>query len=142
VSLIQLIYCSKASPRLTKDDIEFIWLNAIINNTKHSIQGLLIFYNNYFIQLLEGDEDEVEKLYSNISKDNRHNDVILIGQQNVKKTQFRRWAMGYNLDNELSIEIIKKYFPSGFTPEHSSFLILKNLLVDVSEVKGGIASKL
>lgn len=142
MSLIQLIYCSKGSNKLTKDDIESIWLNSIMQNTKHSIQGLLLYYDNSFIQLLEGDEYEVNTLYSNIRRDDRHYNVVLIGQQKVEKIQFKRWAMGYNLDNTISIKVIKNYFSSSFNPEQASFLTLKNLLVEVSNIQGGIASQL
>lgn len=140
MSIIQLIYCSKGINNLTEENIESIWLNSIIKNTMHSIQGILLFHDNQFIQLLEGKKDDVKALYENIIKDERHYDVTLIGTQNIEKEEFKKWAMGYILNNSMSLKVIKKYFPSDFIPEKASFLEIKTLLEEISEIKDGIAS--
>ena len=78
--MFELVCCSKASPSLTMDDIRAILDTANQFNDAHDITGCLLYYNNEFVQLLEGDKTEVLDLYENIKRDKRHSYVLLLGK--------------------------------------------------------------
>ncbi len=63
--------------------------------------GMLLFKDGNFLQVLEGEESVVMKLYDTISHDPRHYGVSIIDQGNLEARQFGEWSMGFrNLDDE------------------------------------------
>ncbi len=92
---IRLIYISRGSPQLTDDEVNEIVLKSRQNNGPKGIGGFLCFNNNIFLQILEGPEQEVLKLYSTICVDPRHSHVTILGIELVDQIQFGKWAMGF-----------------------------------------------
>lgn len=65
------------------------------NNAAHNITGLLFFRNGQFLQLIEGEKQEVDALYQIISRDNRHEQVQILEEGNQEGRNFPDWAMGF-----------------------------------------------
>ena len=74
--MYEITYCSSASPNLRAEGISDILEKAQHFNSKHDITGCLLYHNQEFIQILEGEEDAskeaVEKL-KQIRQDIRDN---------------------------------------------------------------------
>ena len=95
-----LIYTSYASNKFTDINLKSLLLQSREKNAIHAITGMLYYYQNAFIQLIEGDEMEVRKLYETIVADPRHKHVITIKEGNQVSRFFPEWSMGYKFLNE------------------------------------------
>ena len=93
--MFQLTYYSKAIPNISAKDISNILEVAIKNNKEHNLTGCLVFIDNTFIQILEGEKEKIETLYSNLLLDPRHTNVNLISKGESEKRFFSEWGMAY-----------------------------------------------
>ncbi|MGB0638698.1 MAG: BLUF domain-containing protein, partial [Myxococcota bacterium] len=71
-------YISRFSSDLSPQDIDQIVATSQQNNPKRKITGMLVASGDLFYQLLEGPKDEIDSLYAVISKDPRHEQVVLV----------------------------------------------------------------
>ena len=95
MNLIRLVYASSVSDHLSQTDIELILKAAKKNNLDQGITGILYFNNNYFLQCLEGDREQVNALYNKIVNDSRHHRVVILNYQEIHGRDFHDWSMGY-----------------------------------------------
>jgi hypothetical protein len=58
---------------------------------------MLLYFDNKFMQLLEGDEKNVKLLYADICKDNRHQQIVTLKEGPANKRLFPNWAMSFRL---------------------------------------------
>lgn len=65
------------------------------NNQKQGITGVLCGSGKHFIQVLEGGEHELIRMYAKILDDARHRDCVLIGLMPIVQRMFDQWSMGY-----------------------------------------------
>jgi CheY-like chemotaxis protein len=94
--MYQLIYASRVIEHFSDNDLMDILNTAHQYNRSANISGALIYYKNYFLQVLEGEQSVVDNLfYNHISKDKRHIDVAVFSQEVADKRQFRFWDMGF-----------------------------------------------
>jgi len=91
----QITYISDSLSNTTSTIIDEILETSRINNNKANITGCLIYYNNKFIQLLEGDEESVLNLIAKIKKDNRHKNFETISASPSEKRSFAGWGMAF-----------------------------------------------
>ena len=86
------------------------------NNPKREIGGVLHYGHGYFLQVLEGPEEEVDALYQKISSDSRHQDVRTLDERQVEERRFPDWSMKY-VPMESDIErVLKRHRMSAFDP--------------------------
>jgi hypothetical protein len=98
--MIQLIYMSTASRRISTDDLQTILFTSIDHNSQNGITGLLIYDQGTFCQVLEGSKSSVHNLYAKIIRDERHSNVIKIYDDQINTREFSSWSMKcINLDN-------------------------------------------
>jgi len=71
-------YISRFSADLGPQDIDLIVATSQQNNPKKNITGMLVASGDLFYQLLEGPKEEIDSLYALISKDPRHEQVLLL----------------------------------------------------------------
>jgi len=91
----QIVYSSSANKKILKSDLVIILRKARINNKVSEITGLLMYVDEHFLQILEGDKDKVHELYNKISLDARHKDCQIIYEGDSDKRFFSRWEMAY-----------------------------------------------
>ena len=99
-----------------KTDASDTTLNDIIassqkNNPEEGVTGCLLSGSNSFLQLLEGPADFIDKLYSKISKDNRHENVVTLCDEKIGERLFLSWSM--KLAPFENMEWSNKDFDSG-----------------------------
>ena len=70
-----------------------IFTTARRNNRGREITGALMISEDAFVQVLEGDETEVRALFTTIERDDRHDQVRVLEEQDVVGRTFGRWAM-------------------------------------------------
>ena len=71
-------YISRFSADLRPGDIDQIVETSQRNNPGRKITGMLLASGDLFYQLLEGPSEQIDLLYERISKDPRHEQVILL----------------------------------------------------------------
>ena len=92
LQLKRVVYVSE------KTDVSDTTLKDIIasskkNNPEENVTGCLLSGSNTFLQLLEGPEDFIDRLYSKISTDNRHENVIPLCDEKIDERLFLSWSM-------------------------------------------------
>jgi len=92
--MIRLLYCSQATSGVSDDQVENILVAARRNNKALGITGVLVQGGGMFMQLLEGPELAVLRLYVKISDDPRHGDCRLIYISPANERLFECWSMG------------------------------------------------
>lgn len=94
--MYELIYCSIANPNLEEKDIFNILQKARDSNSKKGITGCLLFHDNKFIQILQGDKKNLQNLIEEIKKDVRHNSVMVLAENKIANRVFDKWSMAYH----------------------------------------------
>lgn len=89
----RLIYSSEASPDLTTADLEGMLAESRIRNRAHGITGVLVFVDGAFLQILEGEKDDVRDLMERIERDPRHHGVKVFVEQETDTRAFAEWNM-------------------------------------------------
>lgn len=95
-NMYELTYESVAKIGLTTVDIEEILKTSRTNNADNGVTGCLIYYNNKFIQILEGTQQAVRETYNKIKIDRRHSEVRLIAENATDEKTFPQWGMAYS----------------------------------------------
>ncbi|MEJ6582530.1 MAG: BLUF domain-containing protein [Crocinitomicaceae bacterium] len=111
--MFELVYCSTARPNMRPEDIENILKLARGFNFKNNITGCLLYHNDEFLQILEGEKDAVQELYASIKKDERHSAVIRLHEGEKKERLFPQWNMAYH--NLNCSQLMKNDFEKNFS---------------------------
>jgi hypothetical protein len=90
-----IAYVSRQSHIMSEEDITALLSKCRTNNTQNGITGMLIYFDGTFVQFLEGPEENLNHLFAKISKDKRHQDVILLLEGQTEKREFADWTMAY-----------------------------------------------
>lgn len=91
----QIIYSSQATNPMSAVSLKEILTDARIGNKKRGITGVLVYFDDVFVQILEGDKDAVCKLMVSIARDTRHHSVKIFYEDEVEKRAFESWSMAY-----------------------------------------------
>jgi hypothetical protein len=76
-----------------RKELGALFTQARRNNKDRDVTGALLVHGDWFVQVLEGDEDVVRGLYARIERDVRHERVALLDTRTVEHRVFGRWAM-------------------------------------------------
>ena len=97
--LYRLTYESKAMlSRMSKARsaaLQDILKTARRRNILHGVSGVLLYNQNSFFQILEGNKKEVEEIFSSIFCDIRHTDIRVSERKFVESRIFHSWSMAY-----------------------------------------------
>ena len=102
--MIQLAYLSSTKTLLPADEIEDILVTSRRNNGLQDITGMLLYKNGNVLQLLEGEREEVLKLFHKIEKDERHHGIIRLYEKHITTREFPEWTMGFH---DLNAEAVR-----------------------------------
>ena len=76
-----------------KAELGRLFTQARASNKGQQITGALLVHGDWFVQVLEGDEQRVRALLTTIERDPRHESVELLESTAVPRRVFARWAM-------------------------------------------------
>lgn len=136
MNLIRAIYTSKKAEYLSMSDIYDIWRLSVKNNSELQIYGLLLYKKNQFIQVLEGEKKDVNKILQKIKKDKRHSGFKLLGSERIDHIHFKQWNMGYILEPPQARLILEQYFPGTYAPDTLTFKNAGRLLEEIADKPG------
>lgn len=93
--LVSLIYASTATHKLSRQEIMDILDKSREKNKQLDITGMLLYKDGNFLQVLEGEENVVTKLYETIEADLRHIGTHLMLKRPIDERTFGDWQMGF-----------------------------------------------
>lgn len=113
------------------------------NNANTDITGVLFFHEGRFLQIIEGEEDQLHALMDTISADPRHKDVRILIDSEEPVRSFASWQMdeihlgkGKHFDAEY-LEKITKSFEKLMVPSCDMLAhFYKTLLAERKRVLG------
>ena len=93
--LVRALYVSRAVGPQTGTVTASILATAEAHNAQHAISGVLCQGQGLFVQVLEGERAEVNRLYASILKDPRHHDVQMLSFEEITKRRYPDWTMAH-----------------------------------------------
>lgn len=113
--MIRLVYMSQAVKPYSTDELMGLLRKARQNNSANDITGVLLYFNECFVQVLEGKEELVNATFQRIKKDTRHTNVTELEREYIKERQFPDWSMGFEEVDakqfaDLNIEGLNNFF--------------------------------
>lgn len=91
-----IVYVSNAVMLLDNDELLNILTTARKNNAKRGVTGVLLYSDRIFIQLLEGEDADVDYIFGEIEKDTRHKNMITLIDEDIHTKDFPDWSMGFS----------------------------------------------
>lgn len=113
----------------SREEIEKLLEQTQISNLKKNISGILLFSEGNFFQVIEGEEDQIKSLFSAISSDERHHNLIKIFERPIQTDLYD----GYECDfvseetriSENKLEYYTQYLQTLDSPSQA---VAKNVL--------------
>ncbi|MFI6225156.1 BLUF domain-containing protein [Nocardia salmonicida] len=95
-----LIYSSQATFVLSDEEISVLLDRARELNAADDVTGLLVYVRfdgdrAAFVQVLEGDENTVERTYARIQRDELHTDLLVLARAGIQQRRFSQWSMKF-----------------------------------------------
>jgi hypothetical protein len=93
--MIQISYVSRATAPMSPDDLLTLLRQCLTNNPGTAVTGMLFYANETFLQTLEGEEADVDRLLVKIKADPRNTDVQLLHRRPIARREYSDWSMGF-----------------------------------------------
>lgn len=92
---ILMVYASAATRRMGRDEVLKLLALSRERNASLGITGMLLYLEDSFFQVLEGEAGAVRALYGRIEQDERHTHVVKLLEEPIEERTFSRWSMGF-----------------------------------------------
>ena len=93
--LTSLLYVSSAQVPFSDAELATLLATARRNNTLNDVTGMLVYRDGNFMQVIEGEDEKVQRLHDKIERDPRHGGLITLLMQRIPERQFPNWSMGF-----------------------------------------------
>jgi hypothetical protein len=126
-----IIYSSYTAIEFDDGKLKLLLIQSRERNKDLGITGMLLYFNDTFIQLIEGGEEQVKLLYKDICNDVRHKNVITLKEGQADKRNFDNWSMGFKSLQHEELMAMEGY-QSLQMPSGDNFPAVLNLLKLIS----------
>ncbi|PRY15677.1 FAD-dependent sensor of blue light [Pontibacter ummariensis] len=106
----QLVYVSSAVELVNEDVLKALLVKSRANNEAIHLTGMLLYHDGNFIQVLEGEKEQVLKLFHKIEKDARHRGIIKLISVSIQSRDFPDWSMGFKSLSAQDYKQVMGYF--------------------------------
>ena len=135
--LVRLLYVSRSVHPETPEQTESILASSREHNLANGITGVLCYGGGIYLQAIEGGRNQVNALYTQIVKDPRHKDVVVLAYEEITERRFGGWTMGQVRLDKLNPSIVLKYSETAELDPYSvsgqvSFALLEELMATAS----------
>lgn len=114
--LTTLIYRSHLCDNVPVKALKEMVAAANIKNSESDVTGILLFNGTHFFQLLEGPEENVRRIYANISKDSRHYNLVELLCDYAPARRFGKAGMElFDLRTYEREEVLQRVLDKGTT---------------------------
>lgn len=93
--LVRLLYVSRAVGPQTTTVTATILATAQARNRLSGVGGVLCQGQGLYLQVIEGERSEVNRLYARIVVDRRHRDVEILRFEEITERRFAKWSMAH-----------------------------------------------
>lgn len=93
--LFHLCYVSTQSRPMHASDLVELLNTIRAQNSERDITGLLLHREDSFLQVLEGEEDDVRQTFDRIKRDRRHRRIKVLFEEPLEEREFSDWRMGF-----------------------------------------------
>ncbi|MGD2118934.1 MAG: BLUF domain-containing protein [Chromatiales bacterium] len=98
--MIHLIYISSATSWPTEQDLLELLKQSRVNNHRQQLTGMLLYGNATYLQVLEGDPENVHHVFDAICRDPRNTGIVKLHEAEIEQRDFPDWSMGFkNLES-------------------------------------------
>ncbi len=91
-----ICYLSKAEA-LKDSELESLFEFILATNPTLNITGALLYFNGFFLQVLEGNKEVITELFLNIRKDKRHRKILTILDQKIENRIFENYEATFSI---------------------------------------------
>lgn len=136
--MYMLSYCSRSTiePARALGELRAIAQISAANNTLLAVTGVLIFEGSFFVQVLEGDRETLQRLSTRIKMDTRHSEFTVLADQPIESRQFEDWAMETffvaepNIVNVDTLKGLSDVYQRNFDMQTNTYVDFLRHLVD------------
>jgi Sensors of blue-light using FAD len=107
--MYHIVYVSSAESKFSEKELLSILDGARKTNERLGITGLMVYIDGNIIQLLEGEENDVNTLFAKIALDTRHTGIIKLLSGPLAKRNFDDWSMQFKSLSYQEAEQISGY---------------------------------
>ncbi|MGY6632609.1 MAG: BLUF domain-containing protein [Alkalilacustris sp.] len=93
--MLRIVYFSSSPTPLSPEDLAALLAVSRRNNAADGITGLLLYHDQNFLQVLEGEEAAVTACFERIRRDPRHRNLIMVSRDTRPARSFGQWWMGF-----------------------------------------------
>lgn len=110
------------------------------NNPPANLTGALIFNDQYFAQIMEGDRGAVTNRFCKIANDPRHSDIVIVEARPIEHRMFTDWSMAYaGHSEEIDRIYLRHSVTIGFSPRTMSAASLTEFIADMVQSDARVA---
>ncbi len=91
--LVRHVYVSQIAPGCGRAEIDTIIAHSGPANARRNVTGVIAFDGHEIIQILEGEEDDIDALVATISRDVRHTGMVELDHGPIRALSFSDWSM-------------------------------------------------
>lgn len=113
-NIFQIVYISSADQEFLQDaagNIDDIIEVAITENSERNVTGILIYRGGIFLQLLEGNKEDVYFTLGRITTDPRHGRIKTLLKQDSDQRLFSTWSMALRKLTDDEMPAIEEILP-------------------------------
>jgi hypothetical protein len=131
-----IVYISTTSKILTDSELADMLRENYLHNRRANINGMLIYTEGSFIQVLEGPEESLSRTYQEIVQDKRHKNIIKLAEDKINVPNFSSWSMAFKAADPSKLEALEGYVnpvSSNFlrnASNHAALMLLKSFAKD------------
>lgn len=130
-------YVSTANINLNEKEISNLFEQVNDFNNNNDITGVLLYSETNFFQLMEGEEQEINSLYSRIEKDTRHNNIIKFIDNSAVKHEITGYMSDFvTATTRLDHSNLEKYLRYIEVLDESSRIAIERVLHSIAGEAG------
>jgi hypothetical protein len=92
-------YLSTANKDLNQDEVAELLDITEIRNNNAGVNGLLIYSDGNFFEVIEGEETKIKELFENIKEDPRHRNIMIVFEKKIDKPLFHEKEANFISEN-------------------------------------------
>lgn len=113
-----IVYVSTAKKLLSEEELLALLTVSRTKNKLNKITGMLLYSGGTFMQVIEGEMTDIERLFKTIELDNRHKNIIKLINGTTEKRNFADWSMAFaSVNNQ-----VLQDFEGFLNPSNENFL--------------------
>jgi hypothetical protein len=109
----RIIYKSRSAAPLDWDLVRSITGASEDSNSRCGVTGVLLASRTHFLQVLEGNFEDVNAVFRRIARDDRHTELSIVSFSVVDARLFAGWGMrgigAFDFNKAIEAELMEKY---------------------------------